>query len=63
MDKVEINHALLREAFYFPTPAIGEHDIEFALFPLDLCKETIKLTRIRHVSLYASYISSDLLYR
>src|SRR6266436_1352026 len=44
-------------------PGIGEHNIEFALFLLDLRKQTIKVAKIRNVSLYAGYISADLLYR
>src|SRR6266436_6153866 len=44
-------------------PSIGKHNVESALFPLDLCKETIKVAKIRHVPLYARYISADLLYR
>jgi hypothetical protein len=33
--------ARVQEGAYFATPAIGEHNIELALFPLNLCKETI----------------------
>ena len=36
---------------------------ELALLPLNLCEEAIKIAEVRHVSLYAGYISSDLLYR
>src|SRR5437899_3338752 len=42
---------------------IREHNIEPALLPLDLCEEAIKIAKVRHVSLYAGDISSDLLYR
>src|SRR6266404_3817955 len=42
---------------------IGEHNIELALLPLDLCEETIQIAKVRHVPLYASYISSNLLCR
>src|SRR5262245_59913490 len=42
---------------------IREHDIELALLPLDLSEETIKIAEVRHVSLDAGYISSDLLDR
>jgi hypothetical protein len=34
-------------------PGIGEHNIEFALFLLDLFEETIKIAQIRHVSWYS----------
>src|SRR5437899_11814350 len=44
-------------------PGIGEHNIESTLLLLDLCIETIKVAKIRHVSLYARYISADFLYR
>src|SRR6266704_1902762 len=37
--------------------------VESTLFLLDLCIETIEVAKIRHVSLYALYISADLLYR
>src|SRR4029077_15654672 len=43
-------------------PGIREHNIESALFFLDLREETIKVAKIRHVSLYARYISADFLY-
>src|SRR6267143_1248169 len=33
---------------------------ELALLSLDLCEEAIQITEVRHVSLYAGYISSDL---
>jgi hypothetical protein len=47
-----------------PSPAgIGEHNIELALLPLVLREEAIEIAKVRHVSLYAGYISSDLLYR
>ena len=42
---------------------IREHNIELALLPLDLCEEAIKIAKVRHVSLYAGHIASDLLYR
>src|ERR1700730_8369612 len=42
---------------------IREHNIKLALLPLDLCEEAIKIAKVRHVSLYAGYISSDLFYR
>src|SRR5216684_9325459 len=34
-------------------PGIGEHNIESTLLLLDVCIETIKVAKIRHVSLYA----------
>ena len=43
--------------------SIREHDIELALLPLDLSEETIKIAEVRHVSLDAGHISSDLLDR
>src|SRR5262245_53060062 len=42
---------------------VCEHDIELALLPLDLSEETIKIAEVRHVSLDAGHISSDLLDR
>src|SRR5947209_19321750 len=42
---------------------IREHNVQLALLPLDLCEEAIKIAKVRHVSLYAGDISSDLLYR
>src|SRR5882757_47181 len=42
---------------------IRKHNIEPALLPLDMCEQAIKVAKVRHVSLYAGYISSDLLYR
>src|SRR5713226_7940351 len=42
---------------------VREHNIELAFLPLDLCEEAIKIAKVRKVSLYAGYISSDLLYR
>ncbi len=42
---------------------IREHNIELALLPLDLREEAVKIVEVRHVSLYAGDISSDLLYR
>src|SRR6266478_127503 len=42
---------------------IREHDIELALLLLNLCELAIKIGEVRHVSLYAGYISSDLLNR
>jgi hypothetical protein len=42
---------------------IGEHNIELALPPLDLCEETVKVIKVRHVSLHGGDISPDLLYR
>src|SRR5438093_4651080 len=41
---------------------IREHDIELALLPLDLREEPIKIAKLRYVSLYAGYISPNLLY-
>src|SRR5882724_11001695 len=43
--------------------SIREHNIELALVSLDLREEAIKITKVRHVSLYAGYIASDLFYR
>src|SRR5262245_25572509 len=42
---------------------IREHDIELALLPLDSSEETIKIAEVRHVSLNAFHIASDLLDR
>src|SRR5712675_2716705 len=42
---------------------ISEHNIELALLPLDLREEAIKVAEVRHVSLYAGYVSSDFLNR
>src|SRR6266478_9539563 len=42
---------------------IGEHNIELALLPLDLREEAIKIAQVRHVSLYAGHVCTDLLYR
>src|ERR1700684_2534814 len=39
---------------------IREHDIEPALFLLDLREEAIEIAKVRHVSSYAGHISSDL---
>src|SRR5215831_2149882 len=39
---------------------IGEHDIELALLALDLRAQAIEIAEIRHVSLHAGYVSSDL---
>ena len=44
-------------------PGIREHDIEFALFPLDLRELPIKIAEFRHVSLYSGDIFPDFLYR
>src|SRR5712691_3661993 len=37
---------------------IRKHNIELALLPFDLREETIEIAKVRHVSLYAGYISS-----
>src|SRR5262245_21821169 len=42
---------------------IGEDDVEPALLPLDLCEEAIEVAEVRHVSLDAGHIASDLLNR
>jgi hypothetical protein len=42
---------------------VREHNIELALLPLDLHEEAIEIVKVRHVSLYAGDISSDLFYR
>src|SRR6266849_8722605 len=62
-DRVIMLLSYLAEGGIFRDPGIREHDIELALLPLDLCEEAIKIAKVRHVSLYAGYISSDFLYR
>jgi hypothetical protein len=47
----------------FRNTGVREHNIELVLLPLDLCEQAIKIAKVRHVSLYARYISPDLLYR
>src|SRR6266403_2520541 len=42
---------------------IGEDNVEPALLPLDLCEEAIEVAEVRHVSLDAGHIASDLLDR
>src|SRR5438874_2932748 len=42
---------------------ITNTNIELALLSLDLCEEAIQIAKVRHVSWYARYASSDLLYR
>src|SRR5262249_47474592 len=39
---------------------VGEDDVEPALLPLDLGEEAIKVVEVRHVSLDAGHIASDL---
>jgi hypothetical protein len=53
----------LAEGGILRSTGIREHNIELALLPLDLCEEAIKIAKVRHVSLHAGDISSDLLYR
>src|SRR5205823_14163451 len=47
---------------YFRNTRIREHDIELAFLSFDLCEEAIKIAKVRHISLYAGYISPNLLY-
>ena len=42
---------------------IGEHDIELALLPLDLCEQAIQVVKARRVCLYGGHISANLLRR
>src|SRR5262245_35288492 len=42
---------------------IGEDKVEPALLPRDLCEEAIEVAEVRHVSLDAGHIASDLLDR
>lgn len=42
---------------------IGEHNVKLALVPFDLREQAIEIGKFRYVSLYASYIASDLFYR
>src|SRR5262245_42310026 len=42
---------------------ICKDHIEPTLLPLDLREEAIEITKVRYVSLYLSYISSNFLYR
>src|SRR5262249_22213493 len=51
------------EGGMFRNTGIGEHDVELALLALDLREQAIEIAEIRHVSLYAGYVSSDLLDR
>src|SRR4030095_9986887 len=53
----------LAEGRILRNTGIREHNIELAFLPLDLCEEAIKIAKVRHVSSYACYIASDLLYR
>src|SRR5439155_18931406 len=49
----------LAECGIFRNTGIGEHNIEPTLLSLDLREEAIKIAKLRHVSLYPGYISSD----
>src|SRR5258708_20455126 len=53
----------LAEGGIFRNTGIREHNTELALLQLDLCEQAIKIAKVVHVSLYARYISSDLLDR
>src|SRR4029077_12223272 len=53
----------LAQAGELRATGICEHDIELALLPLDLREEAIEIVKVRHVSLDAGDISSDLFYR
>src|SRR5262249_23496198 len=62
-DRVIVFLSYLAEGGILRNTCIREHYIELALLLLDLCEEAIKITEVRHVSLYARYISSNLFYR
>ena len=62
-DRVIVLLSYLAEGGEAGDTGIGEHDVEPALLPLDLCEEAIEIAKVRHVSLYAGDISSDLLDR
>ena len=53
----------LAQAGELRAAGIREHYIKPALLSFDLGEETIEIAKVRHVSLYAGYVSSDLLYR
>src|SRR5256885_8328555 len=62
-DRVIVLLSDLAEGGIRRSTGIREHNIELALLPLDVCEEAIKIAKVRHVSLDAGDISSDLLYR
>src|SRR2546426_3557400 len=62
-DRVIVLLGYLAEGRILRNTGVREHNIELALPPLDLCEEAIKIAEVRHVSLDAGYIPSDLLYR
>jgi hypothetical protein len=53
----------LAEGGIFRNTGIGEHNIELALLAFDLREQAIEIAKVRHVSLHAGYVSSDLLDR
>src|SRR5262249_40171429 len=62
-DRVVVLLRYLAQGGIFRNTSIREHNIERALLPLDLCVEAIQIAKVRYVSLDASHISPDLLYR
>src|SRR5262245_19949854 len=62
-ERVIVLLSYLAERGKLRNTGIREHDIELALPPPDLRQETIKIAEVRHVSLDAGHISSDLLAR
>src|SRR5262245_43742512 len=62
-ERIVVHLSYLAQRGKLRNTGIREHDIELALLPLDLSEETIKIAQVRHVSLDAGHISSDLLDR
>src|SRR5438093_522748 len=62
-DRVIVLLRYLAEGGILRNTGIREHNVEPALLPFDLCEEAIQIAKVRHVSWYAGYVSSDVLYR
>ena len=58
----DLPDGVIREACILRKASICEHNIELALFSLDLGEEAIKIGDVRHLSLYCVY-SIDFLCR
>src|SRR6266851_3473798 len=62
-DAVEVLFVDGSKCCVFGDSGVGEDDVEFALFALDLFEETVQISHVRDVSLDSGYIRADLLDR
>ena len=62
-DRVIVLFSDLAERRVRRSPGIREHDIERALFPLDLCEEAIEIAELRNVAPDSGDVVADLLDR